>query len=133
MRIKDIPAGTMFTYANVEDDGLKEQCQFIRLINDRLGLMGQSGSVHRDLPRACNVLNVATWTAAIVDDDEELKVLGNARVSYFPAQPTFTSTEILMMRQGRLFEAMRLFKNRTDLPLIQVKHWVTTYAKAFAA
>jgi len=66
MKAKDVPVGMAFKYADTEDDGLLSQTQFIKLSGKR------------------NVVNVANWTAAIVDDDAEVVVLGKIIIEKDP-------------------------------------------------
>lgn len=58
MKCKDVPAGMVFKYVDSEGDGLMQQTQFIKLNGKQ------------------NVVNVATWTAALVDPDAPVVILG---------------------------------------------------------
>lgn len=60
MKAKDVEPGLVFKYANCKNP-LLQQSIFIRLIYGK-------------------VVNVANWVAAIVDDDEEVEIMGRLKL-----------------------------------------------------
>ena len=58
----DVKPGQVFKDLGSDGDGLADQVQFIRL----------RGNTHDEVP----VVNVATWTAAKVDADQEVVIIG---------------------------------------------------------
>lgn len=61
MKAKEVPPGHVFKYADTVGNSLTAQTQFIRLHHEK-------------------VVNVATWTAAKVDEDVEVVILGTLKL-----------------------------------------------------